>query len=85
MLGVDGVVVVPFFGLDPAFPGGVAECALGRVASLLATDGYVQEAFLRAAETYAVPHRGPGLAARSRVAGAAVGGGDKVRVALGLV
>ena len=22
MLGVDGVVVVPFFGLDPAFPGG---------------------------------------------------------------
>jgi hypothetical protein len=38
MLVVDGVVVVPFFGLDPAFPGGVAECALGWVASLLASD-----------------------------------------------
>ena len=66
---------------QPSFPGGVAECALGRVASLLATDGHVQEAFFRAFETlYAVPHRGRGLAARLRVTGALVDGGDKLRV-----
>ena len=41
MLGVDGVVIVSFEGLDPAFPGGVAEIALRWVASLLASDGHV--------------------------------------------
>ena len=41
MLDVDGVIVVPFFGFDPAFLGGGADRALGRVASLLASDGLV--------------------------------------------
>jgi hypothetical protein len=44
-----------------------------------------KEAFFRASETYAVPHRGRGHAARLRLAGAVVDGGDKLRVALGLV
>ena len=34
---------------------------------------------------YAVPHRGRGFAARLRLAGTVVDGGDKLRVALGLV
>ena len=77
MFDVDGVVVVPFFGFDPASPSGVAERALGRFASLLATDGLVYRRFslfflFRASETYAVPHCSRGIAARLRLAGAVV-------------
>ena len=40
-LGLDGVVVMSFFGLDRALSRVVAECALGWVASLYASEGHV--------------------------------------------